>query len=188
MQVAALQQRVAEQPEDSEAWELLVDDLDTNRGAPGAHETLLATLAQVTALYPAAVRARTRPSCSTHACARERDTVADRAGTPVRRSGPAAAIVQRQLAGARRGAIGSCSWRSSSSAATWPRSCACLGRASCAATTSASGRLTCATSSWCARACACRRSLREHTPARSAAFRPLHDALAPSGGGARSRE
>jgi thioredoxin-like negative regulator of GroEL len=55
-QVAALQQRVAAQPEDSEAWELLVDELDTNRAQPGALEALIATLRQVTARYPAAVR------------------------------------------------------------------------------------------------------------------------------------
>jgi thioredoxin-like negative regulator of GroEL len=55
-QVAALQQRVASQPEDSEAWELLVDELDTNRAQPGALEALIATLRQVTARYPAAVR------------------------------------------------------------------------------------------------------------------------------------
>ena len=56
MQISLLQQRVAANAYDGEAWELLVAELQSAKGQPGVADALKATLQTVVKQYPTAVR------------------------------------------------------------------------------------------------------------------------------------
>jgi hypothetical protein len=63
MQITLLQQRVARNAYDNEAWELLIDELWAVRAQPGVADTLKSALQTIVKQYPTAVR---RP---VHSCA-----------------------------------------------------------------------------------------------------------------------
>lgn len=56
MQIALLQQRVHRNPHDSEAWQMLVEEMWNVRQAPAMLEKLIETANVIVLRYPSAVR------------------------------------------------------------------------------------------------------------------------------------
>lgn len=56
VQVSLLQQRISRNAFDTEAWELLVEELEAVKSHPGMQEKLKSTLESIIAQYPTAVR------------------------------------------------------------------------------------------------------------------------------------
>lgn len=63
VQIPLLQQRVHRNPHDSEAWQMLVDEMWNVRHGPGMLEKLKDTANVVVLRYPSAVRLKTSSTC-----------------------------------------------------------------------------------------------------------------------------